>query len=421
MKRFESLVNTAIKESMSDVHIAGEHPVVTRKFGEIQFHNSLQWTHQEVDNLTLTLLNPQQLEKLKQKNSVDIAFSTNKARLRINVFNTMRGISIAIRILPGHIPTIEELNLHPLLHDISKIKSGLVLICGANGVGKTTTIAAIINEINKSRQSHIVTIEDPVEYRFQSQKSFIEQRELGTHTPSFKQGLIDVLREDADVIFVGELREGDVMQLALNAAETGHLVIATMHAGTPEEVIYRMCNAVHLEAQNELRNQLASVLKWIVIQQLVYMEKAEQRVPVLTIVHGTPAIKNTIRENKIHQLNNVMETSKDEKMFSPEHYLTDYLKNRSNFTPYKKIFRPTEELSPDDLYQSPILTGEVQNVSTDVMYTSRHDKRIAKQDRRKSSRPIASTSEYSDEKEDNILDVNDDVSLHKIVEKLKKK
>jgi twitching motility protein PilT len=399
MKRFESLVNTAIKESMSDVHITGEHPVVTRKFGEIQFHNSLKWTHQEIDDLTLKLLNPRQLEKLRQKNSVDIAFSTNKARLRINVFNSMRGISIAIRILPGRIPTIEELNLHPSLHDISKIKSGLVLICGANGVGKTTTIASIINDINKSRQSHIVTIEDPVEYRFQSQKSFVEQREVGTHTPSFKQGLIDVLRENADVIVVGELREGEVMQLALNAAESGHLVIATMHASTPEEAVYRMCNAVHLEAQNEIRHQLASVLNWIVVQQLAYLEEAAQRIPVLTIVHGTQAIKNTIRDNKIHMLDNVMEAARDEKMFLAERYLTQYLKSRSDFTSYAKIFRPSEELSHDDLYQSPVLTGEVQTVATEMMYAPRHDTRNV----------------------DNILDVNDDVSLHKIVEKLKKK
>jgi Tfp pilus assembly pilus retraction ATPase PilT len=137
----------------------------------------------------------------------------------------MRGISIAIRLLPGHIPTIEELNLHPSLHDISKIKTGLVLICGGTGEGKTTTIAAIINEINKLnklRNAHIVTLEDPIEYRFLSKKSFIEQREIGFHTPSFEKGLIDVLREDADVIVVGELREGETMRLVLNATESGH-------------------------------------------------------------------------------------------------------------------------------------------------------------------------------------------------------
>jgi pilus retraction protein PilT len=405
MKRFESIISTAIKESMSDIHITGEHPVVTRKNGDIQFHSSLKWTHQEIDDLTRNLLTPLQLDRLRQEKSVDVSVSTSNARLRINVYTTVRGISIAIRILPGHIPTIEELNLHPSLHDISKIKYGLVLICGGTGEGKTTTIAAIINDINKSRQAHIVTIEDPVEYRFQSEKSFIEQRELGPHTPSFKQGLIDVLREDADIIVVGELREGETMQLALNAAESGHLVIATMHASTPEEAIYRMCNAVPVEAQTEVRNQLASSLVWINIQQLVYLEKAGQRVPILTIAHGTQAIKNIIRDNKLNQINNAIDTSKNENMFLPDRYLTHYLNTRSAFAPYGKIFRPSAEFSPDNFYQSP-LTDEQE-----IKYE-------AKQERRKASRPIVSLSESSDENVDNILDINDNISLNNIVEKL---
>ncbi len=407
MKRFENIIDTAIKECISDIHITGEHPVVSRKNGDIQFHGSLKWTHQEIDDLTKKLLTPLQLDRLRQEKSVDVSVSTSNARLRVNVFTTMRGISIAIRILPGHIPTIEELNLHPSLHDISKIKFGLVLICGGTGEGKTTTIAAIINDINNSHQAHIVTIEDPVEYRFQSKKSFIEQREIGPHTPSFKQGLIDVLREDADVIVVGELREGETMQLALNAAESGHLVIATMHAGSPEEAIYRMCNAVPVEAQTEVRNQLASTLAWITVQQLVYLEKAGQRVPILTIAHGTQAIKNIIRENKLNQINNAIDTSKNEGMFLSERFLTQYLNTRSAFTPYGKIFRPSAELSPDNFYQSP-LTDEPQ-----VKHGARYE-------RRKASRPIVDVSESSDENVDNILDINDNISLHKIVEKLNK-
>ena len=408
MKRFESIINTAIKESMSDIHITGEHPVVTRKFGDIQFHGSLKWTHQEIDDLTRKLLTPLQLESLRQKKSVDVSLSVSNARLRINVFTTMRGISIAIRLLPGHIPTIDELNLHPSLHDIAKFKSGLVLICGGTGEGKTTTIAAIINDINKLRKSHIVTLEDPIEFRLPSKKSFIEQREIGAHTPSFEQGLLDVLREDADVIVVGELREGETMRLALNAAESGHLVIATMHAANPEEAIYRMCNAVPVEAQTEVRNQLASTLVWIIVQQLVFLEKAGQRVPVLDIIHGTSPIKNTIRDNKLHQINNIVETSKDDGMFTSERYLTYYLKNRSNFSPYGNIFRPTEELSQSNYYQSPL---------TEAPYM----KHAAKQPMKTASQPIIAVSEYSEETEESILNINDNISLHRLVEKLNKK
>lgn len=369
MTRFESIINTAIKESMSDIHITGEHPVVLRKQGDIQFHTSLRWTHQEIDDFTRKLL---------------------------------------IWILPGSIPTIEELNLHSSLHDISRIESGLVLICGATGVGKTTTIAAIINDINKSRQTHIITLEDPIEYRFQSKNSFIEQRELGSHMPSFKQGLIDVLREDPDVIVVDELREGETMQLALNAAESGHLVIAIMHAASPEEAVYRMCNAVPVEAQNEVRNQLASTLAWIVVLQLIHLEKAGQRVPVLTIVHGTQPIKNIIRDNKLHQLSNTIEISKNEGMFLAERYFTEYLKTRSDFTSCRKIFRPSTELSQDSFYQSPLTEDPPQ-----IKHEAKHQATTA-------SQPIIDVTGYSDENIDSILNINDDITLNNIAEKLNK-
>ena len=405
MKRFESIINNAVKQNMSDIHITGEHPMVTRNHGNIQFHGSLKWTHKDIDDLTRKLLTPLQLDRLRQNKSVDVSFSTNNTRLRINVFNSARGISIAIRILPGTIPTIEELNLHPSLHDISKISSGLVLICGSSGVGKTTTIAAIINDINKYRQAHIVTLEDPIEYHFQSNKSFIEQRELGSHVPSFKQGLIDVLREDADVIVVGELREGETMRLALDAAESGHLVIATLHATNPEEAVYRMCNSVSADAQNEVRKQLASTLEWIIVQQLVYLEKARQRVPVLAIVQGTPAIRNIIRDNKLHLMNNAIQNARTTGMFMVESYLTDYLNTRSNFTAYDKIFRPSGELLQNVFHQSPLMEAT-------------HMKHAAKQDRRKASQPIVGMSAFSDENIDNILNIDDNMSLHKIVEKL---
>jgi len=407
MKKFDSILDNAIKQNMSDIHITGEHPVVTRKNGDIQFHSSMIFTHKEIDNLVSELLTPLQLDRLRQKNSVDVSFSTSNARLRINVFTTVRGISIAIRILPGHIPTIEDLNLHPSLHDISKIKSGLVLICGSSGVGKTTTIAAIINDINNSRQAHIVTLEDPIEYRFQSNKSFIEQRELGSHMPSFEQGLIDVLREDADVIVVGELREGETMRLALNAAESGHLVIATLHAATPEEAIYRMCNAVPADAQNEVRNQLASTLACIIVQQLVYLEKAGQRVPVLDIIHGIQSIKNIIRDNKLHQMTIAIETAKTKDMFLAETYLKNYLNTRSDFTAYGKIFQRSGELSQNNFYHSPLTEAPQMKLA-------------AKQERRMASKPITGAYEYKDEQFDNILNIRDDLPLENIIEKLSK-
>ena len=221
MEKFNKVIKDAVREGLSDIYITGGHAMVSRTYGSaIKFHDDVKWTHQEVDTLVSEILSPSQLEDLRERKSVDFAISVSNFRLRINAFATQRGLSMAIRVLPGHIPTFDELNVHPSLHEISKIKSGLILTCGATGEGKTTTIAAILNDINTSRPAHIITLENPIEYRYQSQKSFIQQRELGTHMPSFARGLLDALRENPDVIVVGELREADTMQIALNAAES---------------------------------------------------------------------------------------------------------------------------------------------------------------------------------------------------------
>jgi pilus retraction protein PilT len=358
MKRFETIISNALKESLSDIYITGGHPMVSRRHGTIQFHGATRWSPPEIDDLVKLLLPARQLEILRQRKSVDHAMSVSSARLRINFFTTTRGISLAIRILPGHIPTIDELNLHPSLKEIAKLKAGLVLTCGSTGVGKTTTIAAIINDINRTRQAHVITLENPIEYRFKSDKAFIQQRELGAHVPSFAQGLLDVLRENPDVIFVGELREPETMQLTLNAAESGHLVIATMHASTPEEAIYRLCNAVPPESQNEVRYQLASTLNWLIVQQLVYVEKIGYLLPTLTIVRGTSSIKNIIRENKLNQLNSAVQLGKTDGMFTSERYWSEYLETRKNLIPYAQIFHASPETVQEDSYNSP-LTEEI--------------------------------------------------------------
>ena len=357
MTRFQTIIGNALKESLSDIYITGGHPMVSRKHGSIQFHGATRWTPPEIDDLVRSLLPARQLEILRRRKSVDHAVSVSGARLRINIFTTTRGLSLALRILPGHIPTIDELNLHPSLKEIVKLKAGLVLTCGSTGVGKTTTIAAIINDINRSRQAHVITLENPIEYRFKSDKAFIQQRELGAHVPSFAQGLLDVLRENPDVIVVGELREPETMQLTLNAAESGHLVIATMHASTPEEAIYRLCNAVPPESQNEVRYQLASTLSWLIVQQLVYVEKLGHLIPALTIVRGTSSIKNIVRENKLHQLNSAVQLGKTDGMFTPERYWSEYLETRKNLIPYAHIFHASPEMVQEDSYESP-LTAE---------------------------------------------------------------
>ncbi|MCX5831933.1 MAG: PilT/PilU family type 4a pilus ATPase [Deltaproteobacteria bacterium] len=406
MERFKNIINSAIKEVISDIYIAGGHPMVSRKHGNIEFHPTVKWSHQEVDALARKLLTAHQLTSLQSRKSVDFAISISQARLRINVFTTTRGLSLAIRILPGHIPTIEELNLHPSLNEIATLKSGLVLYCGPTGVGKTTSVAAIINEINNTRFSHIITLENPIEYRFQSNKAFIQQRELDTHMPSFSQGLLDVLRENPDVIVVGEMREPETMRLTLNAAESGHLVLATMHASSPEEAIYRLCNSVPVDAQNEIRFQLASTLSWLIVQQLTYIARVGFRVPLLTIVRGTPSVKNTIRENKLHQLPSAIQVGKNDGMFSSERYYSEYLESREKFTPPMLTFRPSNEIIDDIVYRSPLTEGNLEQMP------------LERQATRKGPEPIVIRTEYSAQDMEQILTIDEDASLHDVISKM---
>jgi twitching motility protein PilT len=406
MIRFQDIIGNAIKDSLSDIYLTGGHPMVSRKHGAIKFHADVRWTHQEIDDLVKKLLNPRQLNMFRDKKSLDYSISVGGARLRINFFTTARGISMAIRILPGHIPTIDQLNLHPSLHEISSLKYGMVLTCGPTGVGKTTTIASIIEDINNTRQAHIVTLEDPIEYRFTSGKSFIQQRELGPHMPSFAQGLIDVLRENADVIYVGELRDSDTIRLALNAAESGHLVIATLHASNPEEAIYRMCNAFPIDSQNEIRYQLASTLSWLIAQQLVFLEKGLYRVPLLSIVRGTSSIKNIIRENKLPQLHSAIQMGKNEGMFTTERYLSEFLENQQHLTPYEKAFRPSRETAQDTFYQSPLTEDRPESPSLKGRPTLSGDE------------PIIVRTPYSHDEMENMLTIEEDVSLQELISKI---
>jgi twitching motility protein PilT len=408
MTRFQTIISNALKESLSDIYITGGHPMVSRKHGSIQFHGVTKWSPQEIDDLVRSLLTARQLDMLRQRKSVDYAMSVSNARLRINFFTTARGISLAIRILTGHIPTIDELNLHPSLKEIAKLEAGLVLTCGSTGVGKTTTIAAIINDINRSRQVHVITLENPIEYRFKSDKAFIQQRELGAHMPSFAQGLLDVLRENPDVI-VGELREPETMQLTLNAAESGHLVIATMHASTPEEAIYRLCNAVPPESQNEVRYQLASTLIWLIVQQLVYVEKIGYLIPALTIVRGTSAVKNIIRENKLNQLNNAIQLGKNDGMFTTERYWSEYLATRKNLIPYAQILHASPEAVQEEPYESP-LTEEIYDAPP-----------LKKRAVASETEPIVVQSRYNQNEMENMLTIDEGESLSELLKSLDKK
>lgn len=331
METFTKIINACYENGFSDLHITGEHPLVCRRDGEVFFQKQHILSHQYVDNLVEAILNPRQKRQLMECWSTDLALSVADKRLRINVFSSHRGVSLAIRFLPSAIPTLASLNLHPSLKDFCAMRSGLLLICGSTGSGKTTTIAALMDEINNTRPCHVVTLEDPIEYLFTSKNAFIEQRELGKHFHGYQQGLLDVLRQAPDVIVVGEMRSPETIQLSLDAAESGHLVIATMHAGSHEEVLHRMCSMTNSSSNEHTRLQLSLSLAGIINQQLVYMPKLGHSVPHLSVLRNTRAIATLIRENKISQLDSYLSTCKDKGMFTFEAYRNDYLDNRKDF------------------------------------------------------------------------------------------
>jgi pilus retraction protein PilT len=352
LKRFTDLIISCTQNGYSDVHICGGHPLVYRKDGSIKFERKIIWSYQDVETLIQSILNEKNMKMLRNRWSVDFAATIGNIRLRINIFKTDRGPSLAIRLLPSIVPTIDKLNLHPSLQSISDLKGGLVLVCGTTGCGKTTTIASILDDINHKLTSHIVTLEDPIEYRIQSRISFVEQREIGTQVPSFERGLIDVMRADPDVIMVGELRDPHTIALTLNAAESGHLVIATLHATNMEDALYRIINSAPPEAEEYIRYQLASTISWVILQKLVYIEKIGFRLPLLSIMRGTQQIKGLIREKKLFQIDNSMHTSKADGMFTDERYLKEFLEKRDKYQNPILNFRPEKGAIADSSHNS---------------------------------------------------------------------
>lgn len=331
METFTRIITACYEKGCSDLHMTGDHPLVCRKDGEVFFQKQHVLSPQYLDQLAERILNQRQKQQLKEQWSTDLALSVAGKRLRMNVFSSHRGVSMAIRFLPAAIPDLESLNLHPSLKDFCAMKSGLLLICGSTGSGKTTTIAALINEINRSRACHVVTLEDPIEYLFTSKNAFIEQRELGKHFHNYQQGLLDVLRQAPDVIVVGEMRAPETIQLALDAAESGHLVIATMHAGSHEETVHRMCSLALPVSAEHTRLQLSQSLAGIVNQQLTYMPKLRFSVPVLSVLRNSRATATLIRDNKLSQLDSMLETCKGKGMFTFAAYREDYLAGKTDF------------------------------------------------------------------------------------------
>jgi twitching motility protein PilT len=281
------------------------------------------WTKADdnlIKEMILSLLNDKQEERLKSKKELDFSFDCQNFRIRANVYFQKETLACALRILPEKIPSFEELNLADALNSFVKLKQGFVLITGPTGHGKSTTVAAILDEINKLKDGHIVTIEDPIEYVLKANKSIVSQRELGDDTNSFPDALRSCLRQDPNVVFIGEMRDLDSIKSALTIAETGHLVFSVLHTNSAAQTIDRIVDVFPGEVKDQIRVQLSAVLTAVVSQRLL-PAVGGGRIPAFEIMINTPAVKNIIREGKTFMLDNVIQTSADIGMISLDTYL----------------------------------------------------------------------------------------------------
>jgi twitching motility protein PilT len=308
-------------------------------------------------SISRTLIGDKNWPLFIEQGSFDLSTNLQGVRCRINVMKTSRGVGLAIRLLSSFQPTIEALNLHPDLKDIAHRSHGLVLVSGPTGSGKSSTLAALIQEINQTQSKHIITIENPIEYHFKTQKSFIRQREIGRDTPSFSQGLVDALREDPDVLMIGEMREPDIVKLTLNAAETGHMVLSTLHSGSVVEAMQRVVSTFPADAQSGVRAQLADCLLAVICQRLTFRPELNIRVPECEILFATITAKSIIRAGKFFKLSDTLQTGAGDKMWSFQRY-KEWLENRTDwYIPSERAgLEPVEILKSSDDAES---TGDL--------------------------------------------------------------
>ena len=316
---FEEWIGKAHSLGASDLHLETDTPVVARIRGDLQTVGGTI-AGERLLQAGQDLLGAEGWAQFKARGSADISVAIAGTRCRASLFQTVRGIAFAIRLLAPSIKDLRGCNLHPDFLKLIEAPSGLVIISGPTGAGKSTTLAALIEEINASRARNIVTLESPLEYIFTNRRCFIRQREIPTHSPSFEQGIIDALRENPDVLVISEMRTPEVMRLTLNAAETGHLVLATMHAANCTEALSRVCMSFPAEIQGSIRAQLADCLVGVSCQRLDFLSAHRLRVPRCELLLPSSGAKGTIRSGNFSQLANVLQSGGDEGMWTFDRY-----------------------------------------------------------------------------------------------------
>jgi twitching motility protein PilT len=323
-KEIDNLLEEVIKNKATDLHLSAGRPPILRIDGRLTLLDKKEVLSAEiVKNLSLSLLNKEQEEKFFINKDIDLSVTyKEKARFRVNVFQESGNIASALRYIPSKIHTIEELNLPPILHQFTQVSQGFFLVVGPSGHGKSTALAAMIDEINHSRQDHIVTIEDPIEYIFPPDKCIIDQREVGVDVGDFHRGLRAMFRQDADVCMIGEMRDPETISAAMTAAETGHLIFSTLHTNTAAQTIDRIIDSFPPHQQGQIKMQLAATLLGILSRRLVPAVKGGM-INAVELLIANSAVRNLIREGKTHQIDMVIETSTEEGMIPLNRSLAD--------------------------------------------------------------------------------------------------
>jgi twitching motility protein PilT len=321
------LLAFSVKNKASDLHLSAGMPPMIRVHGDVRKINVPVMDHSQVHDMVYDIMNDGQRKVYEETLECDFSFEIpNLARFRVNAFNHNRGSGAVFRTIPSKILTLEELNCPPIFKEIANTPRGIVLVTGPTGSGKSTTLAAMVDYINENEMGHILTVEDPIEFVHQSKKCLINQREVGPHTLSFQNALRSALREDPDVILVGEMRDLETIRLALSAAETGHLVFGTLHTSSAAKTVDRIVDVFPAAEKEMVRSMLSESLRAVISQTLCKTKDEQGRVAAHEIMIGTPAIRNLIRENKVAQMYSAIQTGQNIGMQTLDQNLQDLVR-----------------------------------------------------------------------------------------------